>query len=306
MQVHVGVESLRAEWPEAVVCIGTFDGVHIGHQQVIRTAVDHALRSERPPLLLTFDRHPATVLAPDRCPPAVAPLEQRLEQFERLGVALTVVLAFDRQLADTEAEQFLQGILKGRLRASEIVVGHDFAFGHNRLGTPDWLKERIATHVVPPFELDGVRVSSSAIRRAVATGEVEQAGRLLGRPFELAGVVVAGQRLGRTLGYPTINLARSLDQVVPASGIYAAEAVTPHGVFKAAASVGTRPTVGGTHRTIEAYLLDYPGDSLYGHAVSLRFGSRLRDELDLGSVDALKAQMAQDIAAVRKSNLRGA
>lgn len=298
MHVHFGVELLSAEWSESVVCIGTFDGVHLGHQQVIGQAVRTAGARELPCILVTFDRHPAAILAPERCPRAIAPIESNLRQFERLGVAVALVLPFNYELSQTSATDFYENVLAGKLHAKCLVVGHDFAFGHDREGTPEWLKERVETHVIEPHLAEGVRISSSAIRKAIEEGDVARATHLLGRPFELAGVVVKGQQLGRTLGFPTINLAKSMNQVCPADGIYAGWCDTPVGTFKAAISVGYRPTVGGKQRTVEAYLLEYGGDSLYGAAVNLAFNERLRDELHFANLDELKEQMARDVERV--------
>jgi riboflavin kinase / FMN adenylyltransferase len=300
MQVHFGVELLRAEWPSAVVCIGTFDGVHLGHRAVISAAVDQAREQELPAILLTFDRHPAAVLAPDRCPKPISPLSANLATFEELGVALAVVLRFGPKLSQTSAGDFLQQVLLDKLRASCVVVGHDFAMGRGREGTTTWLAERISTTVLPPYEIEGARVSSSAIRAAVAEGRVAEAARLLGRPFEIQGVVVPGQRLGRQLGYPTANLARSFDGVLPADGVYAGRARTPMGDYEAAIGIGVRPTVGGGPRTIEAYLIDYPGDSLYGRPVALEIHHRIREEQHFDSLEALKERMALDVEESRR------
>jgi riboflavin kinase/FMN adenylyltransferase len=296
MQVHFGVDMLEPEWSGAVLCIGTFDGVHLGHQAVIRRAVEVGASEGLPVVLLTFDRHPAHVLAPERCPKAVASLDENLTQFSRIGVQVALVLAFTRELSQTSADEFFQLVMVDHVRAKKIVVGHDFAFGKDRQGTPEWLAERIDTEVVPPFMLEGSRVSSSAVRSEVAQGRVEHAGVLLGRPFAIAGVVVSGQRLGRELGYPTINLARSFDQVTPADGVYSGFCQTPHGTYRAAVSIGMRPAVAGTHRTIEAYLIDYPGNDLYGKGVSLSLEKRLREERDFDSLEALKEQIAKDVA----------
>lgn len=299
MQVHFGVEPMHPEWPASVVCIGTFDGVHRGHQEVIRRAVHIAAERELPCVVVTFDRHPAAILAPERKPPALASLEENLAEFELLGAAATVILPFDRVLSQTTATDFLDRILVGILRASCLVVGHDFALGHDREGTGDWLRARMETVVVPAFELDGVRVSSSDVRRAVLTGDVATACRLLGRPFALHGVVVGGNRLGRELGYPTINLARSFDQALPTDGVYAGACRTRFGDFRAAISIGIRPTVEDEgRRLIEAYLIDYPGHSLYGRDVTLRFWQKLRGQEKFESLDALKIQMARDVATV--------
>lgn len=300
MQVHFGVASLVAEWKASVACVGTFDGVHLGHRAVIERAVRRARAAEAPAVLVTFDRHPAAILAPERCPPTVAPLEANLREFARLGVGATVVLAFDRAMSETPAASFLADILRGALRASEIVIGSDFAFGRHREGTAEWLGSRIATDVVPPLLVDGVRASSTAVRAAVAQGEVVAAQCLLGRPFEVAGVVVAGEKLGRQMGYPTLNLARSVRQVVPKEGVYAGRARTPEGVFRAAIGVGVRPTVRtGAERTIEAFLLDYAGDALYGASVDLAFLHRLRDEERFPNLEALIEQMGRDVERTR-------
>jgi riboflavin kinase / FMN adenylyltransferase len=295
MQVHFGPELLHPEWPGATVCIGTFDGVHRGHQAVIGKAVQTARESELPCTLVTFDRHPAAILRPDRCPPAISSLAENLKAFEVLGVAVAVILPFDEKLSKTSAEDFFATILIERLRANCLVVGHDFAFGRGRQGDAAWLKSRIDTIVVPPFEMEGKRVSSTAIREAVAQGEVEHAALWLGRPFQIGGVVVGGQRLGRTLGFPTINIARSFEQLTPADGIYAGRCETRLGTFKAAVSIGLRPTVGGESRTIEAFLIDYPGESLYGDGVRLSLVRRLREERRFQDLDALKLQMERDV-----------
>jgi riboflavin kinase / FMN adenylyltransferase len=298
MQVHFGEELLRAEWASAVGCLGTFDGVHLGHRQVISTAVTRSRERGLPCVLITFDRHPAAILAPDRCPKQIAPLSSNLKAFESLGVALALILPFTRALSETTAQTFLDEVFVAEAKTSLLVVGHDFAFGKGREGTTDWLQSRIETEIVPPFEIDGHRVSSSLIRKAIEEGEVTLAAKWLGRPFELKGVVVTGQKLGRQLGFPTINMARSYDGVVPRDGIYAGLAQTELGEFKAAISIGLRPTVNGDHRTIEAHLIDFPQTEIYGTSVDIQFLQRLRDEEKFESLDALKDQMARDVAAV--------
>ena len=298
MQLHFGLERCAAQWKRAVGCVGTFDGLHLGHRKVLQTAVAAARAESVPCVLVTFDRHPAALLAPERCPPSLAGLRTNLRCIREEGVDVAVVLAFDADLSRLTAQQFLDSVLRDALKVERMVVGHDFAFGHGREGTPAWLAERLPTEVVPALELGGKRVSSSAIRAAVSRGDVSLAGELLGRPFALEGVVVRGEQLGRTLGYPTINLARSTPQVQPADGVYAGFCDTPFGGFKAAVSIGMRPAVGGTSRTIEAFLLDYPGESLYGRAVTLQLVRRLRDETSFESVEALVEQIGRDVERV--------
>jgi riboflavin kinase/FMN adenylyltransferase len=300
MLVHFGTDLLTAEWQAADACVGTFDGVHLGHQEVIRTALRRAEAAERPCVLVTFDRHPAAVLAPHKKPPSVGTLDQNLAMFRSLGVAVCVVLHFDQDLANVSAQAFLDEILIARLHAVELVVGHDFAMGKGRVGDSAWLAQRIATTVVPPFELDGRRVSSTEIRKSVGEGDVENAARLLGRPFAVQGVVVPGQKLGRQIGFPTVNIARSTEQVAPADGVYAGVCRTPEGTYRAAISLGVRPAVKGAVRTLEAYLLDYPGKLLYGKAVELSFCQRIRPERDFNDLESLSEQIAKDVEIAAK------
>ncbi len=299
MQVHFGVELLKPEWQRAVVCIGTFDGVHVGHQKVIAAAVDRAKELEVPVIVATFDRHPAMVLNPAKAPKAIASLKMNLEQLQIHGVGLTVVLPFNAWLSRMSADEFFQSILIDKLKASCLVVGHDFAMGNGREGNTEWLKSRIETIIVPPFEIDGLRVSSSAIRESVSNGELDKANLLLGRGFEVQGFVEHGQKLGRTLGFPTANIARSFDQVMPRDGVYAAWFLVDGKKFKAALAIGTRPAVGGKERTIEAFLLDYPGESLYGQHIRVRLEKYLRPEANFASLDDLIHQMGLDVEAVR-------
>lgn len=299
MQVHFGTDLLNPEWSRSVVCVGTFDGVHLGHQAVISEAKRQASARSLPLLVVTFDRHPAAILAPERCPPALGSIGAKLRALRQLDVPLTLVLPFDAALAATSAETFLDRLLKGTLHAEQVVIGHDFAMGKDRVGSPDWLADHIETVVVPPFEVDGRRVSSSLIRSLVTAGEMAEAARFLGRPFSIEGVVVQGAQLGRQLGYPTANLARSIRQVEPPDGVYAATADTPFGSFPAAVSIGVRPTVDETTRTIEAYLMDYKGDSLYGKSITLQVLHRLRGQVKFETLDALKEQMARDVEAAR-------
>ncbi len=299
MQVHFGVELLNPEWENAVVCIGTFDGVHLGHQRVVAQAVERAKELEIPVIIVTFDRHPAAILNPAKAPKAIASLKMNLEQLQIHGVGLTVVVAFNAWLSRMSAEEFFQSILVEKLKASCLVVGHDFAMGNGREGNTEWLSQRIETIIVPPFEVNNLRVSSSVIREAITTGNLELANSQLGRGFEVQGFVIHGQKLGRTLGFPTANIARSFDQIMPSDGVYASWFFVNGKQFKCAAAIGTRPAVGGTERTIEAYLLDYPGESLYGQHIRLRLEKYLRPEANFPSIEDLKKQMSKDVESVR-------
>lgn len=298
MLVHFGIENIRPEWNSSTVVVGTFDGVHLGHRALIAKTTEEAKKREQPAVIVTFDRHPSAILAPDKMPPQIGTLEQNVIKMREAGASVCVILPFDAALSRMTAQSFFDEILVGCLRANQIVLGHDFAFGNGREGTPEWLEKRIETDVFPPFEVEGQRVSSSLIRRLVSEGEVQEAKRYLGRDFSVAGVVVAGFKRGRQLGYPTLNLARSTAGLVPGIGVYAGECRTPLGTFMAAISVGRNETFGEHPVTIEAYLLDYPGTEIYGAPIELHFSRKIRGQLKFDSVEGLIEQMKRDVAQV--------
>lgn len=298
--MQFGADRIEPEWEGAVVCVGTFDGIHRGHAQVIRRAVELAAERETASVIVTFDRHPATILAPDRAPAPIYTLGQNLSRIAELGPSATVVLPFDKGMAECPAEAFFQSIIKHKLRAEAMVIGHDFAFGHNRVGTGEWLQKRIDCEIVSPILFHGLRVSSSHVRRAIGSGDIEAANLLLGAPFEVEGVVVRGQKRGRTIGYPTANIARIAPQITPPNGVYGGSMNVDGQTYAAAVAIGMRPTVGGEDRTIEAYLLDYPGTAIYGKAVRLQLEFRIRDELRFDSLEAMAVQIADDVEHVRR------
>lgn len=299
MLIEQRIRPAAPDWPESVVCIGTFDGVHLGHQAVMKAAVAAAAELGLPAGVVTFDRNPLELVAPERCPLPVASWRQNLAVAEGLGMQFALLLSFTEELRQLSAQDFLNQALLGSAKARHAVVGADFAMGKGRQGTVEWLSVRMPTTVVQPVLLDGVRVSSTAIRAAVLAGDMKQAERLLGRPFEMEGVVVKGQQLGRQLGYPTANLATHHRGITPGDGVYAAVAEVDGHVFPAAASIGSRPTVGDLPRAVEAYLLDYGGGSLYGRVMRLRFGEMVRPQERFDSMEALVAQIAADVERVR-------
>ena len=276
------------EAPPRRVAIGTFDGVHLGHREVIRGN----------DTVLTFDPHPLAVLHPEALPKLLTPFEVKRDLIAGLGVDELVVIPFDREFAGREAEAFVSEVLVGQLGAEQVSVGENFRFGRAAKGTPGFLaaREEFETRVVPLVEVAGETVSSSHIRGLVAAGEVAKAAEFLGGPFLFEGQVVAGDERGRELGIPTANIVPDDRLVIPGHGVYAAWA---HG-HPAAVNVGVRPTFdSGRGLLVEAYLLDFHGD-LYGETLRIAFLERLRGERRFESVDALVAQMRHDVERARE------
>jgi len=270
------------------VAVGEFDGVHLGHRRVISGS----------DTVLTFDPHPLQVIRPEAAPKLLTGFERKCELIAELGVRELVVIPFDHRFAAQTPAEFIDEVLVGRLRATRVAVGENFRFGHRAAGDPQTLiaDGRFETRVVPLVEVEGEIVSSSHIRALVQAGEVELAGRMLGAPFELRGEVVAGDRRGRQLGFPTANIVPDEALVCPGHGVYAAHA---DGCC-AAVSVGVRPTFGtGRGLLVEAYLLDRQVE-LYGHILRIEFLRRLRGERRFASAQELVAQMQEDVARVRE------
>jgi len=274
------------------VAVGTFDGVHLGHREVIRGA----------DTVLTFDPHPTAVIQPEAAPRLLTDPARKAQLVASLGVQELVVIPFDADFAARSAQEFLDDVLVGALGATHVAVGENFRFGHKAQGDTELLRadDRFQTRVAELVEIDGEIVSSSHIRGLVLGGAVEYAGRLLGDPFTLAGEVVHGDERGRELGYPTANLVPNAAFVTPGHGVYAARATTSAGeTLPAAVSIGVRPTfVTGRGELIEAYLLDFSGD-LYESRLEIAFLKRLRGEKRFDSVDALIDQMGLDVHAAR-------
>jgi riboflavin kinase/FMN adenylyltransferase len=278
------------------VAVGTFDGVHLGHRRVIAGS----------DTVLSFDPHPVSVIAPEHTPRLLTSPALKAELIASLGVRELVVIPFTPEFAQRSAQDFIDRVLVGALHAERVSVGENFRFGHRAQGTPELLaaERRFQTVVAPLLEVEGEVVSSSHIRGLVAAGEVEQAERFLGAPFELRGEVVHGDERGRELGFPTANLIPDEHLICPGHGVYACLAQVPGRAdppLTAAVSIGVRPTFRtGRGELIEAYILDFAGD-LYGAELRLRFLRRLRGERRFATVDALVAQMRRDIEATRAS-----
>ncbi|HYZ28105.1 MAG TPA: bifunctional riboflavin kinase/FAD synthetase [Thermoleophilaceae bacterium] len=273
---------------ERRVAVGTFDGVHVGHREVIRGC----------DTVLTFDPHPLSVVRPEAAPKLLTPFTVKRDIIAGLGVDELVVIPFDEEFRSKTAEQFIDEVLIGKLQAVQVSVGENFTFGKKAAGNPEMLRSRpeFETRIVPLVEVDGETVSSTQIRALVSAGDVEKAARMLGGPFIVEGVVAHGDERGRTLGFPTANIVPDEDFVHPGHGVYAAWA---HG-HCAAVNVGVRPQFEtGRGLLIEAYLIDYDGD-LYGEPLRVAFTRRLRGERRFESVDALVEQMGRDVQQARQ------
>lgn len=287
----------------SVVAPGNYDGVHVGHRALLEAAREEAKEGERV-TVLTFDPHPSKVLAPLRAPPLLTTIERRSALLRRLGADAVEVATFDRAFASQSPQAFIDDVLTARLDARAVVTGPDFRFGRRRAGTADTLREAgLMVREVPPVELDGSVVSSTRIRAALQEGAVEDAARWLGRVHDVAGRVVKGDQRGRTIGFPTANLACE-EVLLPADGVYAIVGRPEGGpLLRGVANLGVRPTM-GAGRSVEAHFFHFDGD-LYDRRLRVGFVTRLRAERRFDGLDALKAQIAADVEHA-KSDLEAA
>lgn len=292
-------------WPSGPLhlAIGVFDGVHVGHQALVRAVAQRARSESATPVAATFDPLPIEVLAPAAPPSALSDIEERTRLLAAAGARAVVVFTFTHDFAALTPDEFVTRLVDaGEVR--RICVGDDFQFGRDRAGDVAALRamgERrgFTVDVVPPVTIDGAIVSSTRVRNAVLAGSVDIATRLLGRPYSVTGVVEHGDKRGRALGYPTINLEIPRSRLLPRDGIYAVWAMLGERRVMAASSLGVRPTFGGGTRRLEAFLLDFEGD-LYGDRIRVEFVKRLRDELRFESAEALSAQIAMDVEETRR------
>lgn len=298
MKVHWGFES----WPSSdrtIATVGNFDGVHVGHQAIIRRVVTLASELSVLSVAVTFDPVPKKVLQPETAPPLIETLEQRLEHLEALGLDHTIVVRFDQNFANHSPEEFVTKYLVGVLRVRGVVVGQNFSFGHEKRGNLGLLKQLGAEHDfitegIPEVRIGNQRISSTLIRELIKAGQMEDVRTYMGRPFALQGTIVPGEKLGGTIGIPTANLKVD-NEIVPATGVYVTRTLLPDGKdIPSVTNVGFRPTVGGKTLTVEAHLLGYSGD-LYGQKIQLQFFQKLREEMRFKSLDELKSKIHSDI-----------
>jgi riboflavin kinase/FMN adenylyltransferase len=303
MRLIRGVDNLHPTDQDCVATIGTFDGVHLGHQAVLRQLAEKHRELHLPAVVVTFEPHPSEYFMPDSAPPRLTRLREKIQLLETCSVDRVLCLRFDQYLATMSAQDFIKRIVVDDLRVHCLVVGDDFRFGAGRQGDFPMLQCAGANHgfsvvTTPTFDMDGVRVSSTRVREALACGDLELAARLLGRPYRLCGRVAYGDQRGRTLGFPTANIHLQR-RGAPVRGVFAAEVSGLNGGPAAGiANVGARPTVDGTHMLLEIHVFDFDRD-IYGRYVAIDFLSKLRDEKRFQSLEALKRQIEIDAQQAR-------
>jgi riboflavin kinase/FMN adenylyltransferase len=300
------VEDLAARFADsrrAAVTVGNFDGLHLGHQRILRTVCERARLTGERATVITFDPHPMRVLQPERAPAMIQTLAQRLAGFERMGMDAALVLRFDRELSQVSPEEFIERMLVGGLRAGAVLVGANFRFGHRGAGDVEMLSKfggrcGFDVETIAPVEIGGQMVSSTGVRAAVASGDVASAVSLLGRAFCLTGEIRAGAGRGRTILFPTLNFLPE-QELLPKLGVYATESVVGGKLYASVTNVGTRPTFNGTGVTVESHLFEFCENVVSG-GMEVRFHARIRDEQKFSGAEALRAQIARDIGEARK------
>ena len=286
------------------LAIGVFDGVHLGHQQIIRQTIADARQHDAFALVVTFDQHPNTIVAPEKVPPLIYSLPQKLRAIEALGADALLMLRFDKTFSEQTGEQFIRSLALDLGKIQSICVGADFVFGHKRSGNVALLKTlgaelSFTVHGIAAVALDGQPVSSTRIREAIRAGDFDSASQMLGRAYSVAGKIVHGEQLGHKLGFPTANLDVS-GLLLPPNGVYAAHATVGGKSFRAVLNIGNRPTVNQPvpQLRVEVHLLDF-SDDIYGQEMEVTFAAKLRDEKKFSSTDALREQIARDITEAR-------
>lgn len=284
----------------SVVTSGTFDGVHLGHQKILRRLQELAARKQGETVLLTYWPHPRLILQPeDKSLRLLTTLSEKVKLLEEMGVDHLIILPFTKELSQMSSEEFIRDILVDKIQTKTLVIGYDHKFGKNREGSFEYLQSHshlfgFAIEEISRQDVDDLGVSSTKIRTALAQGDISTANKYLGRPYELSGQVVKGQQIGRSLGFPTANIQIAEDyKLLPRDGAYAVHAEVNSIQYKAILNIGDRPTVDGQKKTIEAHLIDFEGD-LYGQELRVYFQEFLREEKKFESLDALKNQLVVD------------
>ena len=299
MRLFHGTDNAEIARP-AVLTLGVFDGLHLGHQLIMQTVVERAGAIGAVPTVITFEPHPRAVLHPESAPPLLQTFDQKIEALGVLGIEQTIVIHFDQAFAQIRAQDFLRDVVVDRLHAKEVYLGRGFAFGHNREGNIELLRQTsdrlgFRADEVPEVRLRGRRVSSSRIRELLQHGQVNLARGMLGRPYGVEGRVVRGAARGAGLGFPTANL-QPQNRVIPRGGVYVTATLIDGQWRRSVTNIGSRPTFESAAKSsVETFVMNWSGD-LYGDVVRVRFLHRLRDEKKFDSVDELKSQIERDVS----------
>jgi riboflavin kinase/FMN adenylyltransferase len=304
MNIIHAAKELNAGERKVCLAIGFFDGVHLGHQQIIRQTIADARQHEGIALVITFDCHPNSVVAPARVPPLIYSLPQKLRAIESLGAHTLLLIHFDKLFSEQPGEAFVRALVRDLGAVQSLCVGSNFVFGHKRGGNVELLKKlgqelKFTVHGMASVALDGEPVSSTRVREAISTGDLDAASQMLGRAYSLAGTVIRGDRLGHEIGFPTANLDAT-GRALPPNGVYAVHAeifaTGKPSSYRGVLNIGVRPTVGDKNpqRRVEVHLMDFQGD-LYEKEIELTFVEKLRDERKFPSLDALREQIGCDI-----------
>ncbi len=302
MEIIRDLEALEHH-PYPVTAIGNFDGVHLGHRAILKAAIDRARAAGGTAFALTFDPLPAKLLVPARAPRLILTADDKLELLRLSGIDGVIVIKFTLDLSMLSPHDFVRDYMRAKIGVREVVVGQNFRFGHNRAGTPAVMVELgrqlgFDTDVVGPVKVGGIEISSTKVREAIAAADLRGAARLLGRYHFLHGPVVRGRERGRTIGFPTANLA-SETECVPPDGVYATRVVLDDGAYPSITNIGMRPTFAESARSIEAHIFDFTRD-IYGSRIKLELIERIRPEKQFADADALKEQIALDLGKARE------
>ena len=302
MQVFESLD-LPVKFPNPVLTIGNYDGVHVGHRAIIEITKGKAREMGGTSMLMTFYPHPLHVLRPDKELPSITPLEEKKRLIEEAGVEVLLIVPFTEEFSHVTPEDYVKDILVRRLDIKGLVVGYDFRFGRGGRGDIEGMKKYAEAYgffveVVSAVTIGGEKVGSNKIRRLLQSGDIDRANLLLGRPYMVSGKVIRGEGRGRAFGFPTINLKTDFD-LVPPNGVYISEVVIGNQRLQSATNIGYNPTFGGQERTIETFIFDYDGE-LYEKNVRLFFHVKLREEVRFENVDELRQQIERDVAAARE------
>jgi riboflavin kinase/FMN adenylyltransferase len=303
MKAYYRLEDYDESLPYPVVTMGNFDGIHRGHQRIFRSLREEALANQGTAVVITFFPHPLKILRPDRAPLLITSLQDRVALIERCGIDRVICLPFTQELANWDAERFVQDILVRKIGTKEVLVGEDFRFGKNRRGDLAYLQEQgkacgFKVLKIGPVRLDGMEVSSTRIRQCIQKGRVRESADMLGRPYAICGTVVAGDKRGRTLGFPTANLSTDAE-LLPPNGVYAVRVILGDDRWNGVASLGVKPTFSGSQYSIEAHIFDFDRD-IYGRSVRVEFVEWIREQTSFPSAQALAAQIDRDAQEARR------